>query len=131
MLPTQPPYSLSVRTFPVAALASLAGRSPLGGGREVALGCFVACRLASAHLSRDLPTPVRAARAAAARSWLSSLNLPAPTRAALGKVVDASATDNAAATGAALRKVTEVTATIVDPAARSELNQLAELLEAA
>ena len=131
MLNPQPPYSLSVATFPFSALASLAGRSPLGGAREVALGCFVACRLASALLSRTLPTPVRTARAAAARTWLSSLNLPAPTRASLVKVVDASASDNCPAAAAALRKVTEVTAEIVDAAARSELIQLTEQLEAA
>ena len=131
MLSLQPPYSLSVATFPFAALAGLAGRSPLGGGREVALGCFVACRLAAALLSRDLPTPVRVARAAAARTWLSSLNLPAPTRVSLGKVIDASASDSAPAAAAALRKVIEVTANLVDVAARSDLIQLAESLEAA
>jgi len=125
----QPPYSLSVATFPFAALASLAGRSPLGGAREVALGCFVASRLATALLTRTLPTHVRTTRAAAARSWLASLNLPAPARAALGKAVEASGTDNRAAAAAALRKVTEVTATTLDVAARYELVQLTELLE--
>jgi hypothetical protein len=59
------------------------------------------------------------------------LNLPAPTRAALAKVIDASATDNRPAAAAALHKVTDVTAETMDAVARSELRQLTELLEAA
>ena len=131
MLSPQPPYSLTVPAFPFPGLAGLAGRAPLGGAREVALACFVACRLASSILSRNLPTPVRSARAAAARSWLASLNLPAPTRAAITKVIEASAADNHANAALALRKVTEVTAQTLDSVARSELRQLTESLEAA
>ena len=130
MLTPQPPYSLTVPSFPFPGLAGLAGRAPLGGAREVALGCFVACRLASSMLTRGLPASVRGARAVAARSWLASLNLPAPTRAALAKVAEASASDNRASAAAALRKVTEVTAQTMDSVARSDLRQLTELLEA-
>lgn len=128
MLSPQPPYSLTVPSFPFPGLAGLAGRAPLGGSREVALGCFVACRLASSLLARHLPSPVRTARAAAARSWLAALNLPGPTRSALARVIEASAADNRSAAAAALVKVTEVTAQTLDSVARSELKQLTESL---
>lgn len=132
MLGTQPPYSLAATSFPFVGLASLAGRSPLGGAREVALGCLVACRLASAMVrGHTLPGTVRLARAAAARSWLASLNLPAAARGPLGKVIEASGGESPQTAGAALRKVTDVTAQMLDTAARSELTHLAEQLEAA
>jgi len=132
MLNAQPPYSLAATTFPFPALASLAGRSPLGGAREVALGCLVACRLASALATTpSLPGSVRLARAAGARSWLASLNLPATARGPLNKLIEASGGDSRPAAGAAVRKVTDVTALMLDPAARSELVQLAEQLESA
>src|SRR5204863_7354540 len=42
-----PPYALSAPVFKFRHLATLAGRAPIGGAREVALACFVAARLAS------------------------------------------------------------------------------------
>ena len=40
------PYSLESLAFPFPALAALAGRLPLGGGREVALAAMLVARLA-------------------------------------------------------------------------------------
>lgn len=132
MLTAQPPYSLAATTFPFPALASLAGRSPIGGAREVALGCLVACRLASAlAIGHPLAGSVRIARAAAARSWLASLNVAASARGPLNKLIEASAGESRPAAGAAVRKVTDVTAQMLDAAAHSELVQLAEQLESA
>src|SRR3954453_19876564 len=44
---TLPPYALPTPVFRFRHLASLAGRAPIGGAREVALACFVAARLVS------------------------------------------------------------------------------------
>jgi hypothetical protein len=131
MLNAQPPYSLAPTTFPFPALASLAGRSPLGGAREVALGCLVACRLASALVKQSVPGSTRLARVSAARSWLASLNLPAAARGPLNRLIEVSGGDSLPAAAAAVRKVTDVTALMLDVAARSELVQLAEQLESA
>ena len=132
MLNAQPPYSLATTAFPFVGLASLAGRSPLGGAREVALGCLVACRLASELVKgHPLPGTLRLARAAGARSWLASLNLPAATRAPLNKLIESSGGESRAGAAAAVRKVTDVTAQMLDAAARYELMQLADQLDAA
>ena len=42
-----PPYALTPTTFRFRALAALAGRAPLGGGRETALASYVVARLDS------------------------------------------------------------------------------------
>src|SRR5215216_5312955 len=44
---TLPPYALPAPVFRFRNLATLAGRAPIGGAREVALACFVAARLAN------------------------------------------------------------------------------------
>jgi hypothetical protein len=127
--PPQPPYALSSTTFRFAALAALAGRAPLGGQREVALATYVVARLAQDVLpEKGLTQPTRVERAGHARSWLSTLALPAPIRPALANLVDASGSDRAAVSPA-LRSVMAVTADFLDSAARLELDQLAAVLE--
>jgi hypothetical protein len=119
------PYVLAAPEFPFRALAALAGRAPLGGPRETALATLAAARLAAAAAPPlPLAAPLRASRADAARLWLSSLALPAPVRAAILRLVDASATDDLRAISAAVAKVTDVTAPHLDRGARSELDRL-------
>lgn len=86
-----PPYALATPVFRFRALASLAGRAPLGGPRELAIACFIGARLAAAltpgsTLPHDDAT--RAARATGARAWLASAALPAPTRASVARLFD-------------------------------------------
>ena len=126
---SQPPYALASTPFRFPALASLAGRAPLGGDREVALATYLAARPAHDALAdRGLSQPVRAERAVSAKSWLATLSLPASIRPALARLVEASGAD-ANGIGAALRSVISATSSRLDPAARSELNRLAESFE--
>ena len=126
----QPPFALASTTFRFPALAALAGRSPLGGHREVAIAVYLSARLAHDMLpARGLSDDVRLERAAHARSWLSNLALPVAVRPAVLKLVDASAGDTTTA-GQAVRDVMSVTANFLDSGARLELDQLAGSLGA-
>src|SRR6185437_5255316 len=106
-----PPFTLAAPTFAFRSLATLAARAALGGPRETALATLIAARLvAGAAPPVALAPPLRAARADAARVWLSSVTLPAPVRAAIGKLVDASTGNDDRTIVASLAKVTDVTA---------------------
>jgi hypothetical protein len=121
-----PPYALTAPTFAFRSLVSLAARAALGGPRETALATLIAARLASgAAPPVSLAPPLRIARADAARLWLSSVALPVPVRAAIGKLVDASAGNDDRMILASLAKVTDVTAPMLTRGARSELDRLA------
>lgn len=86
------PYSVGPIVFPYPALAAYAGRAPLGRGREVALACLMAARLALPTIGCvPLPAPVRGSRATGATRWFSSLALPAPLRTPLARLAAASA----------------------------------------
>jgi hypothetical protein len=126
---SQPPYALSPTPFRFPALASLAGRAALGGDREIALATYLAARLAHDSLAdRGIAQEIRAERAASAKTWLSTLSLPAPTRSALSTLLDASGTDgNGVAT--AIRGVIAATTNRLDRASRTELERLAETFE--
>ena len=129
VIPTQPPYALAPTPFRFPALASLAGRAPLGGDREVVRATYLAARLAHDALAdRGIAQPVRAERAVHAKSWLATLSLPASIRPALAKLMDASGGDGKAV-GAALRAVIGATSSRLDPPGRAELNRLAETFE--
>ena len=125
MIGIAPPYSLAAPTFRFRALASLAGRAPLGGEREMALAALMAARLADASL---LPVPLsgaaRASRAAGARVWCSTLTLPAAARIPLARVVDASEHGNAERIGEALTAFAAVAGPMLDAASRAELADL-------
>jgi hypothetical protein len=126
---SQPPYALAQTSFRFPALASLAGRAPLGGDREVALATYLAARLAhDAIAERGISQPVRAERAVHAKTWLSTLSLPAAIRPSLIRLVEASAGD-ARTTAAALGAVITATSSRLDRAARLELERLAEALD--
>jgi hypothetical protein len=129
VLPPQPPYSLPVPEFRFRALASLAGRAPLGGEREVALGALMAARLAAGTTGSwppAIPTSVRVKRAGAARGWFSSLAVQPAVRAHLLRVVDASASEDSAALADALQALVAGAAQYLDGASTRELRQLAE-----
>jgi hypothetical protein len=125
----RPPYSLDTPVFRFGGLAALAGRSSLGGPREIALAAYLTARLAHDALpERGITEEARVDRAAAAKRWLSSLALAAPARAAFSDLVSASA-GSAFPIGQAVRRVIAVTAQSLDTAARLELEKLADALE--
>jgi hypothetical protein len=123
------PYALARPTFPVPALAAFAGQATLGRAREVGLALFMVARLAQgARPGVGLPLAVRGARAAAAKSWLAGLALPAATRVPFARAVDATAGDDAAAVAGALRHLLAAVEARLDPAASAELHALAAAL---
>ena len=125
MIVSQPPYALAPIAFRFPALASLSGRAPLGGDREIVLATYLAARLAHDALADSgITQPLRTERANHAKSWLSTLSLPASIRPALLGLVEASAGD-ANDIEPALRVVIAATSSRLDQAARSELDQLA------
>jgi hypothetical protein len=127
---SQPPFALAPITFPFPALAGLAGRLPLGGGREVALAVLTAARLAAVMLPPEaLPGDERQARATAARVWLASLALPAPLRVPLARAIDASAT-GPMPMSSALRGVSAAAASYLDGGSSLELDRLVRRLAA-
>ena len=127
-----PPYALAAPTFGFPALAAAAGRAQLGGERESALACLMSARLAAATVGpAPLGLEARAARAAAARGWLAALALPAPVRAAAGRLIEATAGDSHALVAEMMAGVTAVTAPYLDGAARLELEGLTRTLEVA
>ena len=129
MIVSHPPYALDPTPFRFPALAGLAGRAPLGGQREVAIATYLAARLAHDALpNRALSGAVRLERATGAKTWLSTMALPATVRPALAKLVDATG-GGPAQTAEALRAVITVTATLLDGRAKSELDHLAAALE--
>jgi hypothetical protein len=124
-----PPYSLAPALFRFRALATNAGRAPLGGARETGLACYVAARLAAGLLLPIVLTDEeRVSRAAAARVWLASQAVPAPMRAPLVKLIDATRGSLRAQAGAALVTVAEAAASYLDGPALSELRALAAQL---
>ena len=129
MIVSQPPYALEPTSFRFPALASLAGRAPLGGEREIALATYLAARLAHDALAeREIALEIRAERAASAKTWLSTLALPTATRAALAALMDASGTSGNGV-APAIRGVLEATTNRLDRATRTELERLAETFE--
>jgi hypothetical protein len=120
-----------VPLFPFPHLASLAGRAPIGGAREVALACFVAARLAADRTPNgaELPPPVLAARCAGAKAWLGTLALPAPVRGSVGRCVEASTDPEVRRLAGELSSLASAAAAYLDPAARSELETLAAALD--
>jgi hypothetical protein len=124
-----PPYALEATSFRFPALAALAGRSALGGQREVALATYLAARLAHDVLpSRGLSSAVRGERANGAKTWLSTLALPAGVRPALARLVETSGS-GPGPTAEALRAVIAATTTLLDGRSKAELDQLAAALE--
>ena len=122
------PYSLEPCTFAFPALASLAGRAPLGGPRELALACFLASRILRDSLTAaDLLTAEQLQhRIQSAKHWLGSAAIQAPARTALARLVEASSTRDRSAIRASFEVVMTVTANQLDQGARLELVRLAQ-----
>jgi hypothetical protein len=126
----RPPYALDSTEFPFRELAAAAARAAIGGAREELLAIYMVARLCEGTLPPfPLPPGTRAARAAAARSWLSAVALSATFRASCSRVAEATAVD-VAATAAALDEVIAVTAPALGPEAHSELMHLRARLRA-
>lgn len=128
MFGTAPPYGLVAPTFRFPALAARAARAQLGGDRELALAAFVAARLAAAVLPTGVPLPIRAARAAGARTWLATLSMPAAARAAFARLADATGKDDRTAVANALSTIADVASGALDAGSRAELDALARQL---
>jgi hypothetical protein len=123
-----PPYAVPTTSFRFAALATLAGKAPLGGRREVALAVYLSARLADDTLpERGVSTETRVARATHARSWLSSMAVPAPVRPVLVKLIDTTGAGGTA-TAQAIVAVISATGTYLDDGARLELERLARTI---
>ena len=128
MIVPNPPYALAPTAFRFPALAQLAGRTPLGGQREVAIATYVVARLAHDALpERGLTDAIRTERVVGAKTWLANLALPATVRPALVRLVEATAV-GLAQTADALRGVIAVTANLLDSKAKLELDQLVAAL---
>lgn len=122
------PYGLESLGFPYPALALLAGRLPLGGGREVALASLMVARLAGALSGTyALTVAERTTRASASKVWLASLALPANTRVPFARCIE-STTGSPAQASAALRTVLAAAGVHLDGAAVAELERLARHL---
>ncbi len=125
------PYALESLRFPFPALASLAGRLPLGGGREVALAALMTARLAQGLLPDGiLPTAERASRAAAAKVWLASLALPPATRSPFVRCAETTP-GTALQVAGALRSLVAATSNHLDGPSIQELERLARQLAGA
>jgi len=124
------PYSLEPTAFPFPALATMAGRAPLGGPREIALACFLVGRIVNESTSVDGPLSPeqKNARTLGAKHWLGAAAIPTPVRTALARLAECSAADDRGATKAALDSVMTVTASHLDSAARLELGRLAQTI---
>ncbi len=128
MRSTTPPYAIGPIVFPFRALAIYAGRAPLGRGREVALACLMAARLASPHCATSLDATIRAARATGAARWIASLALPTALRAPLANVAAASARDDNAELAKAVGAVIAAARKHLDPASVAELDGVVQQL---
>jgi hypothetical protein len=124
------PYSLEPCTFTFPALASLAGRAPLGGPRELALACFLASRIVRDALfaSDVLSVDQLQHRVLSAKHWLGSVAIQAPARSALSKLFETSSMGDRGAIRASFEAVMTVTANQLDQGARLELVRLAQII---
>ncbi len=130
MLTESLPYGLEPLAFPFPALAALAGRLPLGGGREVALAALQAARLAhGVRTTVALSVADRVARASSAKVWLASLALPANTRVPFARCIDAT-TGSPLPLAGALRSLVAATSGHLDGPSIQELERLSRQLAA-
>jgi hypothetical protein len=127
---TLPPYALPAPVFRFRNLATLAGRAPIGGAREVALACFVAARLVNDSCDPVLAmdADARAARCAGAKGWLGTIAIPAPVRAPVAKLAEASANGHPESMAPLVTALAKAADAFLDPPARSELDALSARL---
>jgi hypothetical protein len=119
MIASTPPFALAATPFRFRALASLAGRAPLGGEREIVLACYVVGRLVAGLLPPyRLSTETIRARAGLVRSWLGAHALAANCRTACSNVIEAVIAGDLSAVHAALVELTTVAGPHLDTLAR-------------
>jgi hypothetical protein len=111
-------------------MASMAGRAPLGGPRELALGCFLVARIVrdTAAAPNGLTPDQIHFRVQGAKQWLGAAAIPAAARNSLARLVEASATRDRTTVLGALEVVMTVTANQLDQGARLELERLAQAI---
>jgi hypothetical protein len=120
-----PPYALETPVFRFKALVSHAGRAALGGDREIALACFAVARLGLGLLPPFMLAPGDGAtRIANTKQWLSSLSLPASTRAACSAVAEAVTTNNKRTVVHAVSGLIEACVRHLDQSSVAELHEL-------
>jgi hypothetical protein len=124
------PYALEPTAFSFPALAAMAGRSNLGGPRELALACFLVGRIVrGAMVGHESLTPEQLKhRSQAVKHWLGAAAIQPNIRLALSRLADVTASGDSAAVKAALDGVMAVTANHLDSGARSELGRLAQTI---
>lgn len=123
------PYSLDPNSFPLPALAALAGRAPLGGQREMALACFVVGRLIASAIAEGTSASEQGReRLQGLKHWLGSAALPVPLKQALAKAAECASQGDRTGAKSALDSVMTVTANQLDPAARLELARLSQAI---
>ena len=126
---TLPPFAIAPPVFRFRHLASLAGRAPIGGAREVALASFVVARLVAECIDgTDDNRTQRAARSIAAKGWLGTLALPQPVRGAAGRCADLSVDGERGPLARDLRDLMVAASGYLDARSRNELEALARLL---
>jgi hypothetical protein len=122
-----PPYAVPPTEFRFPALAALAGRAQLGVDREIALATYLAARLVQdAGGAGSLSEPARVERASTARTWLSTLSLPAPLRASIGHLIESTAAADTSSLADDLRAVVASVHTYLDIQSRAELQRLVD-----
>ncbi len=125
------PYALEPIAFPFPALATMAGKAPLGGPRELALACILVGRMvrdAAVSPGSSLSDDQLLARVAAAKHWLGNAAIQAPVRQALTRLCESTGNSNRSGVKAALDGVMTVTASHLDSAARLEFARLAQAI---
>ena len=125
------PYALLTPSFLFRHLAMQAGLAPIGGAREVVLGCFMAARLAAERgpAGLELTEEARQARAAAAKSWLATLTLPTAVRTPLARCIESSARGSVAIVARDVTALRAACATYLDAGSRAELDALLAVLD--
>ena len=99
----------------------------------MALACFVAARLVHdcSDPLLDLDDESRAARCSGAKAWLGTIAIPAPVRAPVAKLAEASANGRAEVMAPLVTALAKAADSFLDPPARAELHALAAKLAAA
>ena len=124
----QPPrYSLEEPVFPFPALAAAAGRSALGGPREVTLACLLAARLVAALVEvNDISPEAQREWADKARQWSGTLAVPGEIRAMLMRVIELAGRSDRPAAGLALEDLIAAAGAHLDEQSRAELRLVAQ-----
>jgi len=124
-----PAYGLLAPVFRFKHLASLAGRAPIGGAREVALACFVVARLAAECVgATDDDASARASRGAGAKAWLGTLALPAVVKTPAALCVERSISASAPQLARDVAGLAQAAAAYLDQPSRAELEALTAAL---